>query len=100
MTEPPITVYRLQACPFCERAIRKLEEYDIEYTSRFVEPLHSKRNVVKRESGVRTVPVIVDENTSVTMAESANIVDYLEKTYGKETETDAVTAEHPITEES
>lgn len=82
MTEPQITLYRLQACPFCERAVRKLQEYDLEYTSRFVEPLHSKRDAVKRESGVRTVPVIVDEHTGVTMAESANIVEYLDGTYG------------------
>ncbi|MEF8937847.1 MAG: glutaredoxin domain-containing protein, partial [Halovenus sp.] len=78
MSKPAITLYRLQSCPFCERAVRKLQEYDLEYTSRFVEPMHSDRDVVKRESGVRTVPVIVDENTGVTMAESANIVEYLD----------------------
>ena len=83
MTDPSITLYRLQACPFCERAVRKLNEYDLEYTSRFVEPMHSERDVVKRESGVRTVPVIVDENTGVTMAESANVVAYLDATYGE-----------------
>jgi len=80
--EPPITLYRLQACPFCERVVRKLEEYGLEYHSRFVEPMHSDRNVVKRISGTRTVPVIVDEATGVTMAESDNIVAYLETTYG------------------
>lgn len=87
MTDAPITLYRLQACPFCERAVRALQEYDLDYDSRFVEPLHSSRDAVKRESGVRTVPVIVDENTGVTMAESANIVSYLEKTYGVESPT-------------
>ncbi len=80
--DPPITIYRLQACPFCERVIRKLDEYDLEYRSRFVEPMHSDRNVVKRVSGSRTVPAIVDESTGVTMSESANIVEYLDTTYG------------------
>jgi glutathione S-transferase len=80
--EPPITLYRLQACPFCERVVRKLDEYDLDYHSRFVEPMHSDRNVVKRVSGSRTVPAIVDETTGVTMSESANIVEYLDKTYG------------------
>jgi glutathione S-transferase len=79
---PPITIYRLQACPFCERAVRKLNELGLEYRSRFVEPMHSGRNVVKRVSGSRTVPAIVDEATGVTMSESANIVEYLEATYG------------------
>ena len=87
MTEPAITVYRLQACPYCERVIRVLNELDLEYQSRFVEALHSRRDVVKRVSGVRTVPVIVDEQTGVTMAESANIVEYLEATYGQKGET-------------
>jgi Glutathione S-transferase len=78
----PITLYRLEACPFCERVVRKLSEHGLTYTSRFIEPMHSDRNVVKRISGARTVPAIVDENTGVTMSESGNIVDYLDKTYG------------------
>ena len=80
--EPTITIYRLQACPFCERAVRTLNELGLEYRSRFVEAMHSERDVVKRVSGKRTVPAIVDSNTGVTMSESANIVEYLEATYG------------------
>ena len=79
---PSITIYRLQACPYCERAVRKLNELDLDYRSRFVEAMHSERDVVKRVSGKRSVPAIVDENTGVTMSESANIVEYLEATYG------------------
>ena len=82
MSEPPITVYRLQACPFCERVVRRLNDLDLPYRSRFVEARHSRRNVVKRLTGSRTVPAIVDERTGVTMSESANIVHYLETTYG------------------
>jgi glutathione S-transferase len=83
MTTPAITLYRLQACPFCERVVRTLQALDVEYTSRFVEPLHSERTVVKRLNGKRTVPAIVDQNTGVTMSESDNIVTYLERTYGE-----------------
>jgi glutathione S-transferase len=81
-TDPHLTLYRLQACPYCERVVRLLGEYDLSYRSRFVPPRHSKRNAVKRVAGVRTVPVLVDERTGVTMAESSNIVEYLERTYG------------------
>ena len=88
MSQPAITLYRLQACPFCERVVRKLDEQGLDYRSRFVEPMHSDRNVVKRVSGKRSVPALVDENTGVTMSESANIVDYLERTYGDETAAD------------
>jgi len=78
-----ITLYRLQACPFCERVVRVLEDLDLDYHSRFVEPMHADRDVVKRLAGVRTVPAIVDANTGVAMAESANVVRYLERTYGE-----------------
>ncbi|MFW5957216.1 MAG: glutathione S-transferase N-terminal domain-containing protein [Natronomonas sp.] len=77
-----ITLYRLQGCPFCERVVRVLDDLDIGYRSRFVEARHSRRDVVKRVSGSRTVPALVDERTGVTMSESANIVEYLEHTYG------------------
>jgi len=80
-SDPQITLYRLQACPFCERVVRVLDALDLDYESRFVEPMHSDRNVVKRVSGKRSVPAIVDETTGVTMSESANIVEYLEHTY-------------------
>jgi glutathione S-transferase len=83
-TTEPLTLYRLQACPFCERVVRRLNELGIDYESRFVEPLHSERNAVKRVCGKRTVPAIDDLNTGVTMAESANIVEYLDGTYGEQ----------------
>ena len=82
MSKQPITLYRLQACPFCERVARTLDALGVDYRSRYVEPMHSERNVVKRVSGARSVPVIVDEEAGVTMSESANIVAYLERTYG------------------
>lgn len=77
-----IMLYRLQACPYCERVVRVLQDLDVDYDSRFVEALHSERNVVKRLTGKRTVPALVDDNHGVTMSESANIVKYLHTTYG------------------
>ena len=88
----PITLYRLQGCPFCERVVRALQDHGVEYDSRFVEARHSRRNAVQRISGSRTVPAIVDENTGVTMSESANIVEYVERTYGH-TESEQVRAD-------
>jgi glutathione S-transferase len=81
-SDPELTLYRLQACPFCERVVRVLDDLDLTYDSRFVEPMHADRNVVKRVSGKRSVPALVDEATGVTMSESGNIVEYLERTYG------------------
>lgn len=76
-----LTLYRLQGCPFCERVVTTLDDLDVAYHSRFVEAKHSERDVVKRLSGSREVPVIVDHNTGVSMGESSRIVKYLYNTY-------------------
>lgn len=74
-----LTLYRLQGCPYCERVVRVLRDFGIEYESRFVDCLHSDRDVLKRVAGVRTVPVLVDHAAEVVMAESENIVEYLRR---------------------
>ncbi len=73
-----ITVYELDGCPWCERVTDRLQELDIEYESVWVDQLHSERNEVKRVSGQRQVPVLVNEEHGVTMPESDNILEYLE----------------------
>jgi len=75
-----LVLYSLDGCPFCKKVEDALEENDIEYETRWVEGLHSKRNEVKRVSGQRAVPVLIDDDRGVTMAESANILEYVEKT--------------------
>lgn len=82
--EARITLYRLHGCPYCERVVRKLRDYDLPYHSRFVEAEHSARTIAKRIGGTRMVPLLVDRHTGVTMAESANIVAYLDRQYGPE----------------
>ncbi|MFB6171382.1 MAG: glutathione S-transferase N-terminal domain-containing protein [Haloarculaceae archaeon] len=76
-----LTLYRLEGCPFCELVADRLDELDLDYDSIWVEGLHSKRNEVRRVSGQRAVPVLVDETRGVTMAESENIVEYVETFY-------------------
>ena len=76
-----LTLYQLEGCPYCELVADKLDELEIEYDSIWVEGLHSKRDEVKRVSGQRGVPVIVDDDTGVTMPESEHILEYIEKNY-------------------
>ncbi|MGQ3413389.1 glutaredoxin family protein [Natrinema sp. LN54] len=75
-----ITMYVLEGCPYCEAVTDRLEEADIEYEREEVPALHSGRDEVKRVSGQRAVPVLVDEDHGVTMAESENILEYVERT--------------------
>ncbi|MFW6448506.1 MAG: glutaredoxin family protein [Halobacteriota archaeon] len=77
-----LRLYQLDGCPYCERVVEVLEDLGLEYESVWVEAPHSKRDEVKRVSGQRTVPVLVDEDRDVIMAESEHIVDYLETNYG------------------
>lgn len=76
-----ITLYQLDGCPYCEKVADRLDELEVEYDSVWVEALHSKRNEVKRISGQRGVPVLVDEERGVTMAESDRILEFVERSY-------------------
>jgi len=76
-----LTLYQLEGCPYCELVMDRLEELDVDYETVWVEGLHSKRNEVARVSGQRQVPVVVDDDTGVTMAESERILEYVNKTY-------------------
>ncbi|KAB1187732.1 MULTISPECIES: glutathione S-transferase N-terminal domain-containing protein [Haloferax] len=75
-----VTLYALDGCPFCVRVHDALTDAGIDYETHWVEPLHSDRDEVKRVSGQRAVPVLVDEARGVTMNESENIIQYVEQT--------------------
>jgi len=76
------TLYALDGCPYCERVHDALAEADVEYDTVWVEELHSARDEVKRVSGQRGVPVLVDDDHGVTMAESERIVEYVDRSLG------------------
>jgi glutaredoxin len=75
-----LTLYALEGCPYCEAVHDALAEHDLEYETEWVDPLHSDRNEVKRVSGQRLVPVLVDDERGVTMNESDNVITYIERT--------------------
>jgi len=75
-----LRLYALDGCPWCEKVSDALDEAGIEYETEWVDALHSDRDEVKRISGQRGVPVLIDEDRGVTMAESANILEYVDRT--------------------
>ncbi|WP_254765731.1 glutaredoxin family protein [Salinilacihabitans rarus] len=75
-----ITLYELDGCPYCETVADALDEAGVDYESVWVDAPHSERDEVKRVSGQRAVPVLVDDERGVTMAESENILAYVERT--------------------
>ncbi|AUV82611.1 NrdH-redoxin [Salinigranum rubrum] len=75
-----LTLYALDGCPYCEKVHDALTEADVDYETVWVEAMHSDRDEVKRVSGQRGVPVLVDDDHGVTMSESENILQYVERT--------------------
>ncbi len=76
-----ITLYELDGCPYCEKVADRLDELGVDYETIWTEALHSERDEVKRVSGQRGVPVLVDDERGVTMPESDRILEFVEKTY-------------------
>ena len=78
-----IELYELTGCPYCRTVRQKLDDLGLDYETHEVPNQHSKRETVQEISGQTGVPVIVDEEHGVdAMAESDDIVAYLEETYG------------------
>lgn len=78
-----LELYSLSGCPYCAKVENALESLQLEYERHDVSPLRSRRSEVKAVSGQSGVPVLVDPENDVTgMAESDDIVAYLERTYG------------------
>ncbi len=78
----PLELYVLRGCPYCRRVERRLELLDLEYVTHDVPRRHANRTTVAELSGQTEVPVLVDPNTGLDgLAESSDIVAYLEETY-------------------
>ncbi|MDS0297607.1 glutathione S-transferase N-terminal domain-containing protein [Halogeometricum sp. S1BR25-6] len=78
-----LTLYELEGCPYCAKVKDKLADLDLEYDSVMVPRSHGERTEVEEVSGQTGVPVLVDEEHGVEgMAESDDIVEYLDETYG------------------
>ncbi len=77
-----IELYSLTGCPYCATVESKLEALGLEYERHGVLPFKFLRFGVRRVSGQSGVPVLVDEEHGVEgMAESDDIVAYLDRTY-------------------
>lgn len=78
-----LELYELPGCPYCAKVKVTLTELDLEYESHEVPRSHDRRTEVEAVSGQTKVPVLVDhENGIEGMAESDDIVAYLEREYG------------------
>lgn len=80
-----LELYELPGCPYCAKVKRKLDALGLDYVSHEVPGPHAQRKAVQDISGQTGVPVLVDPEHGVdAMAESDDIIAYLERTYGVE----------------
>jgi len=78
----PLELYSYEGSPFCRLAREALCELEIPYLLHNVAKGSAKRDAFVRLAGKMQVPYLVDANTATSMYESADIVAYLERTYG------------------
>ena len=79
-TRMNLTLYALEGCPDCESVMASLEVIDASYSVRWVDARFSSRDAVKRVSGQRSVPVLVDEASGAVLATQSGIEAYIERT--------------------
>jgi len=78
----PLELWSFEASPYCRIAREALCELTIPYRLHNVGKGSAGRAALREMSGKVMVPYLVDPNTGVRMFESADIVAYLETTYG------------------
>ena len=77
-----LELYSFEASPFCRIAREALCELEIPYLLHNVGKGSPSRDAFVTRSGKMMVPYLADPNTGQEMFESADIVRYLEQTYG------------------
>jgi glutathione S-transferase len=80
--EKPLELWSFEASPFCRIAREALCSLELPYRLHNVAKGSPGRAAFVERSGKMQVPYLADPNTGVEMFESADIVAYLERTYG------------------
>jgi glutathione S-transferase len=80
--EVPLELYSFEASPYCRLVREALCELELPYRLRNVAAGSARREAFVARSGRMQVPYLVDPNTGVERFESAEIVGYLNETYG------------------
>ena len=81
-SKPKLILYEFEACPFCRRVRETLTMLDLDCEIRPCPKGGKFRDEVIEKGGKATFPYFIDDSRGVQMYESADIVNYLYKTYG------------------
>jgi glutathione S-transferase len=78
----PLELWSFEACPYCRLVREVLCELEVPYVLHNVARASAQRGEFTALSGRMMVPYLADPNTGRRLFESADIVRYLEATYG------------------
>jgi glutathione S-transferase len=79
----PLELYSFEASPFCRIVREALCVLELPYRLHNVAKGSPGRVALEERAGKLMVPYLIDPNTGVEMFESADIVEYLERTYAE-----------------
>jgi glutathione S-transferase len=80
--DKPLELWSYEVSPFCRLVRETLSQLELPYLLHNVAKGSPRRSDFVARSGRMMVPYLSDPNTGVAMFESADIIAYLEKTYG------------------
>ena len=78
----PLELWSFEISPYCRLVRERLCELELPYLLHNVAKGSAKREAFVARSGKMMVPYLVDPNTGIAMHESADILAYLDATYG------------------
>ncbi len=79
-----LELYQFEECPYCKRVRAKMTDLGISYIIHNVPRDRESRDELQKISGQRFVPVLVDKERGVMIADDdEKIIEYLETRYKK-----------------
>lgn len=79
---PTLELYDFEACPYCRKVREVLCELDLDYVAHPVAHGSPRRDELIKLGGKMQVPYLIDATTGTRLYESADIIEYLNQTYG------------------
>ncbi|MFT7645204.1 MAG: glutaredoxin 3 [Candidatus Paceibacteria bacterium] len=76
-----LTLYYKPSCPFCQRVLGEVEDLGIKMNLKDVSTDEAAADELIELGGKRQIPYLVDNDRSVSMYESGDIIAYLEEHY-------------------
>ncbi|MCB0338175.1 MAG: glutathione S-transferase N-terminal domain-containing protein [Bdellovibrionales bacterium] len=79
-----IELFQFESCPYCRKVREKLESLEVDYICRPLGRKGRNREELLKIGGKVQVPFLVDNERSLRLYESEDIIEHLELNFGSE----------------